>query len=1125
MSDSTTASRASTSASVQPVSNEDLWKILESYFDKYGFADHQIQSYDRFVHHSLPRIISDEPDVIINTFEKIISIKFSNVYVAPPSVVDVDRTIKKLIPSDCRQRDITYASTIYVDVDSVIDKPDSEPIINKYTRVDIGRIPVMLKSSLCHLSNMTPSEIKDVKECEHDQGGYFVINGGERVLVGQCRDAYNTVLVFPQTNKKWLKVAEIRSMSEETGHSVLVKAIIDSDDRGIYFSLPYVKLIIQAGVVFKAYGFLKDDIVAMIGLNMSCVKKYIRYILWDYDIYDTPEEALVFIGNNTLHNVKETERVKYAKQIIEAELFPHMGITCTTKECGYMLGHMINKILMTHVGLREYDNRDNYMNKRVETSGILMTELFKQLFKKYIESVTKQIIKKKQDPDILTVLSRSTVITNGLSRCFSTGDWGVQLGSYMKVGVSQVLSRLSYGATLSHLRRFSLSVGKEIKTSKLRQIDPSSIMYVCPHETPEGEPVGIVLNLSMLVRVSEYTCTTLVKHILDTCDHLTLLRNFEVDAADFSSVMDVTRVFINGIIYGMTKDPHELVDEIETYRAHDMLAYDVSVSYNDVDNEVHVWSDEGRLTRPVLRVEDDHLTLAKDRITNWDDLVKAGHVKFIDSYEANYAVIAFGQEELVKYKNDYCEISPSMMLSVMASIVPFPDHSPSPRICYIAAMGKQAMSMFSLAHEHRTDTIANVLRYPQKPLVFTKQANMMGFNEMPTGMNAMVAIMCHGGCNQEDSILIKKEAVERGMFVADTYRTYTDSEKKEESNTQYVIGNPPIADRLKDVNYGYLDNRGVIIQRLPNGGQTYARVGDVIIGKYVVINRKNDEPQIKDCSVVIRKKEEEGYVHRVFVSKQPNGHTIVKVKIRTQRVPEIGDKFVSRAAQKGTVGGIVDTIDMPFTADGIVPDIFLNPHCIPSRMTLNQLMECVLGKSCSLSGTTGDSTVFTEWSGNTEAEICKVLRANGFESHGFEQMYSGLTGEPIKAKIFCGPTYYQRLKHLVSEKYHARARGPINTMFRQPMSGRAKGGGHRCGEMEVQALAAHGASWFLHERMCKYSDPFQVSVCNDCHNFSNTDESCKACNSGNISIVNTSYTSKLLLQELNALCFKTDITT
>lgn len=467
----------------------------------------------------------------------------------------------------------------------------------------------------------------------------------------------------------------------------------------------------------------------------------------------------------------------------------------------------------------------------------------------------------------------------------------------------------------------------------------------------------------------------------------------------------------------MVEDPDDFVEEVKMFRDSDLLDKDISVIYDGIDEEVRIFSDEGRLLRPLFSVEERRLTATEEDGADWDDLVQNKHIQYLDNSEIEGCIIAMDEKDLVSRDNDFCEISPAMMLGVMASIIPFPDHSQSPRNCYQSAMGKQAIGMFALSHQIRTDTIVHVLDHPQRPLVSTMTSQFMGFNHMPSGINAIVAIACYSGFNQEDSVILNKSAVERGLFCVTSYRTMMDEEKRRGTYEWESIGLPPLDKRKQRANYGLLDENGVVSLR-QRTGSTYVSKGDVIIGKVVVKSSKSGEEEIIDCSVVI-KTGEEGYIDRVFQTITPNGHKMVKVVIRNQRIPEVGDKFASRAAQKGTCGMVFPQIDMPFTSEGIVPDIIINPHAIPSRMTINQLMECILGKSCSMEGTYGDATPFTNSStGNVADRLCERLSNTGFERHGREMMYNGMTGEPLEAHIFMGPTYYQRLKHMVSDKIH-----------------------------------------------------------------------------------------------------------
>jgi DNA-directed RNA polymerase beta subunit/intein/homing endonuclease len=713
-------------------SEQHTWNILGDHFKKKGFVHHQIGTFDHFINVGIHTIITEEPEILLNSKNgknpgsfTSYKVSFSNVHVPSPTVTEDSRILRGFYPSEARQRDLTYDSPIYATVTETLEIDGKEPEINQHIRVVLGRIPIMLRSSKCYLSKMTPEETILAGECKYDQGGYFIVKGKERVLISQLRGVYNKPLVIEQKpGDKYAFSCDMRSMSEETGHSVLISAVIGTDDRTLSFYLPYIKDPIPIGVVFKAMGYRSDQFADLIGLSCDKVEKYVRLIINDSFFVEeqtdgfavfaeetqeiivknmgideskiTPEikkrineklkdmwkiadqliwktkstriNALKYIGQHTNHPIKECDRKDYAEQVVDRDIFPHMGVTCTTKEKAYLLGHMVHKLLATFLGFRKADDRDNYINKRIESPGVLCHELFRQLFKKYIGTIISTIEKKKQLPDVMSIIPRLTDITKGFNHCFGTGNWGVPKNSYVRPGVAQILSRLSYGATLSNLRRVSIPVGKESKNAAIRQINPSQIMYICPVETPEGAPVGIVLNLSLMTCISDRTPTVLVKEIVELCENMSHI-------GEFDRFNEQTKVFLNGILLGVSSEPNSLVDELKEFRRIKMIPWDVSISYDSTDDEINICSDEGRLLRPVFKVLNDKLVAEEKDGTDWDYLVENDKIVYIDNMEANGSVIAFNEKELVKYKNDYCEISPAMMLGVMASIIPFPDHS------------------------------------------------------------------------------------------------------------------------------------------------------------------------------------------------------------------------------------------------------------------------------------------------------------------------------------------------------------------------------------------------------------------------------------------------------------------
>lgn len=1041
------------------IDEKHIWKIMRNYFNTTeNLVNLQLESFNYFINSGIQNAVDEEANikVVLSNGQKY-GLSFGEIFVSTPSIIE-DRELKKISPLEARQRDLDYSASICCDLTETIEK-DGETEVEVYRRVPIGRVPIMLRSCRCNLNGKTADERIMAGECENDDGGYFIIKGIERVLVSQIRANYNNVIVMKQKKSKYKYIAEIRSMSDETGHSVLIKAMIELDNKSIYISLPYIKEPIPVGILFKALGFDKQQIIDFVYDGSKQFSDYIRFIIRDSFFIKDQDQALKYIGQFSMHIIPKEKRMEYAQQVVETELFPHLGITSSRLQKAIFVGNMLKKLLHTNMGVRSEDDRDNFKNKRVETSGILCYELFRTLFKRYIGTIRIQIEKKKSRVDnILSIINRLNVITSGLKHCFSTGNWGVKNNSYVRTGVSQVMSRLTYGATLSHKRRMNIPVGKEGKNSQIRQIHTSGIFFVCPAETPEGQAAGIVLNLALSTKVTTKIPTVLVKESIYKSDHFIKIN----DDFDTCSIDDLTPIFLNGILCGMTEEPDDYVEDLKKLRLCGIIHQHVSIVFDMFENEVKLYSDSGRMIRPIFTVNEDGLYIKKSDGVDWKTLVKNNLVQYIDNSEIEEAVVAMFPKDITvnPFQYNYCEIHPTLMLGVMGNIIPFPDHSQSPRNCYECSMGKQALGMPALSYQTRTDTILYVLDYPQRPIVNTMFADMMGFNKMPAGQNAIVAICCYSGYNQEDSIIMNQSSIDRGLYVTTSYRTVSDVENKTNMYTVETIGVPPrnsnhtikIGEpgyyRRKNGNYSLLDENGIVRKGIT------VKKGDIIIGKWLTKTTKSGDETKTDCSIAV-KSGEDGVVDRIVTSTTPNGYKMVKVIMRKRRVPEIGDKFASRSAQKGTVGMTYRQEDMPWNAYGISPDIIINPHAIPSRMTVNQLMETVLGKACCIKGDYGDATPFTSDSVNNAGIICDLLKMacmkedKGYDKTGWETLYSGFTGEPLKSKIFMGPTYYQRLKHMVSDKIHSRSHGNVTTLTRQPLEGRSRDGGLRFGEHKL----------------------------------------------------------------------------
>jgi len=1092
-------------------------KIIEHNINDDKLVSHQINTYDDFMTHGITDIISYEVLKLNDDLE----ISFSNPVIKNPTVYESNRSSHKLFPFDARRRDLTYLCQVYVSVElySNVDKK-----VTIRNNVLLCEIPCMLKSQYCNLKSLSYSDCIDKGECEYDSGGYFIIRGKERVVIPQIRNAYNTPYIFTKENNRY--VCEVRSMSAITGHSVLSKMYLDCANNKITMHLPYMKHEIPIILLFYALGI--DDyktIFDMIGIHedyaMEIIKKnfFYTHICLDFkDDNNTCDLAHCFIGihsciDDGLRN-KGNNYIEYSKQIIKTELFPHLGPSCSDRSKGAFLSIMIRQLILTNSNRRVIDDRDNYANKRIESTGVLCYELFRQLFRKQKDTMINILDKKKNAIDIIDAVSKVNSITKGFIHCMGSGNWGVPKTSYIRPGVCQVLSRLSYGSTLSHKRRLSIPIGKESKNTKIRQYGGSQTGFICPCETPEGQSVGIVLNLSILATITTNVPYSIIANAITNYSTCVSLDDF---------VCGNCIILINGIVYGNTSDPTKFVNEILEMRSLGCIHKQISCIYNDIDNCIMVNTDAGRLSRPVLNMKDGKpIFLFEDpelkSISSWQDLVDKNYVTYIDVIESNNSVISFyHSESSTNYK--YCEISPAVILGVMGNIIPWPDHSQSPRNCYQTSMGKQAMSMYTLTFKQRKDTVAHVLGYPQKPLVSTQISRLMGFDDMPSGINAIVAVATYTGFNQEDSIIVNQSAIERGLFDACSFRTYVFSENKANPDMIEEFCKPPLRIRHGDGNYFMLAQNGIVKTRHDNGKPVYLNVNDVILGRITYNKKANNE--IFDTSIMI-KKGEEGFVDSVDITVTPTGYKMIKVVIRQPRPLEVGDKLASRAAQKGTVGNILSQHDMPFTCDGITPDLIINPHCIPSRMTINQLMESVFGKSGVIEGFFGDATPFQHC--DTANDIVARLKKNGMDGSGNEILYNGMTGQPM-GSFFIGPVYYQRLKHLVKDKIHARSTGVVTTLTKQPLEGRSRDGGLRFGEMERDCMISQGTSRFLKERLCEQSDPYSIPVCDTCGQIPLSRNKCHVCNTSTVNEIEIPYISKLVLQELNCMNIKTVINT
>ena len=839
---------------------------------------------------------------------------------------------------------------------------------------------------------------------------------------------------------------------------------------------------------------------------------------------------------------KETgakKKHEFALEILNNDLFPH----CHNKEQKiYFLGYMANKLLLTSFEMIKQDDRDSYLNKRIDLTGTLLNNLYRNYFNKLVKDMEKQIIREinngswKSTDDYENIINltniykiiKSTTIENGLKRALSTGDFGIKHTNSNKVGVAQVLNRLNYVSSLSHARRISTPTDKSGKLIPPRKLHNTCWGFLCPAETPEGQSVGIVKNLSYMTHITIYSNSLpLYEYVMPNVQH--------IDSADLTpkDMYEKVKVFINGAWVGITETPVELYTMLKDKKYKGIINIYTSIIFDYKLREIRVCNDGGRLTRPILRVKDKKMLVKNDLIHKlnkeelvWDDLLTSSKIEdsvieYIDPDEQSRSLIATKPKDIPENIGNYthCEIHPSTIFGVLASCIPFPEHNQSPRNTYQCAQGKQAMAVYTTNYENRMDKTAYVLNYPMRPLVDTRIMNMIQLNKIPSGTQVIVAIMTHTGYNQEDSLLINQGSIDRGMALVTVYHTEKDEDKQKINGDEEIRCKPDSTKTkgMKMGNYNKVNSKGVIPEN------TLVENRDIIISKVTPIkeNRNDHTKVIKyEDQSKIYKTTEETYIDKNYIDRNGEGYTFAKVRLRTVRKPVIGDKFSSRHGQKGTVGNIIPECDMPFTSDGVKPDIIINPHAIPSRMTIGQLKETVLGKVLIELGLFGDGTAFGDFN---VSDICDELIKLGYEAHGNELLYNGLTGEQHECSVFMGPVFYQRLKHMVNDKAHSRSIGPMVNLTRQPAEGRSRDGGLRFGEMERDCMVSHGASRFTRGRMYDASDKYSVNICKKCGLIASYNDKmhihhCRTCdNRADFSYVEIPYACKLLFQELNTM--------
>jgi len=786
---------------------EEPYKLIESYFEGKHLerlVRHQIESYNNFINFQIQRtiqmfnpvVIQSQNDYVEEVDKYILEVKisFENFKIYPPQIHENNGATKTMFPHEARLRNFTYASTMNVDIhiQYIIRNTmemDTPKIINKIIpKINIGKMPIMLKSSICILTQNNHISHNHTNECSMDSGGYFIIKGSEKTVLCQERAAENKIYCFDGKNTtKWLYYTEIKSVPDNKCISpkqmeMMIASKNNGFGNGIYVSIPRIKKPIELFVLFRAFGIISDrDICSYILLdidneNNELLLKALHASIIDANKYMTQEQALshitslvAYIPMNMDKELGAMKKREFTMEVLNNDLLPH---TKSLQQKLFLIGYMARKLIKTSLRILPTDDRDSYLNKRVDAVGTLLNNLFRNYFNKMVKEMQKQIIREinngswRSSEDYENIINmtniykiiKPTTIENGINRALATGDFSIKQSNSSKVGVAQVLNRLTYMSALSHLRRINTPLEKSGELIAPRKLHNTSWGLLCAIETPEGQSIGVVKNISYMAHVTiPANSSSLYEYV----------KPFIVPIEDVTNPFELqgkVKVFINGTWVGYPKDPFELYNEMKNKKYKNIINPYTAIVFDYKLLEIRICNDGGRLTRPLLKVANNRALITKDvidriekRELGWNDLftctqLNESVIEYIDAEEQSYSMIAMKtkngylqNDASMKINYTHCEIHPSTILGILASTIPFPENNQSPRNCYQTAMVKQAIGIYATNYDKRMDKTAYVLNYPSRPLVDTRLMNFIHLNKIPSGCQIHVAIMTHTG--------------------------------------------------------------------------------------------------------------------------------------------------------------------------------------------------------------------------------------------------------------------------------------------------------------------------------------------------------------------------------------------
>ena len=1161
---------------------KDKWRMLPHFLALRGLLRQHIDSFDHFITVEMKQIVqSPSNNEIRSEHDPKFYLKYTDCWVGEPTVEEDSYASTQATPFQCRLRDCTYSAPIYVNVrytrgrQIVVKKKvliGRLPIMLRSSKCILHNKTDLQLARDCKECPYDPGGyfvIKGVEKViliqeqlsknrvilEQDSKGYVCAS-----ITSSTHERKSKAYIFVKNKRVYIKN---NTLGDDIPISVMFKAM------GVESDLEMVQLVGSEPEIINAMALSMEEPVRLGVHTQLQALRHIGNKVRGRSSNSSGGGAggmgggggggggggLASTGGGWYRKPSSPE--DEARDVLANVVLSHVPVQhYDFRAKAIYVGHIVRRVLLVDMGQSNLDDKDYYGNKRLELAGNLLSLLFEDLFKLFNKDLKRQadmVLSKANRAQAFDVVKtiRPDTITNGMVTAISTGNWVLKRFRMDRAGVTQVLSRLSYVSALGMMTRVNSQFEKTRKVSGPRSLQPSQWGMLCPADTPEGEACGLVKNLALsaLIVTDEDT-----KPIERLCRDLGVEDVCRLSGNEIHS-QGAFLIFLNGLILGLHTRPHRFVKDVRTMRRQGRTGEFASVYIHEGHRAVYIATDGGRVCRPLIIVDEDtglprllqvHLEALALGTMTIRDLLSQGIVEYVDCNEENNTLIAVTESDLMvaiqeglekrKMRFTHLEIDPLTVLGVVAGLVPFPHHNQSPRNTYQCAMGKQAMGCIGMNQYARMDGLIYTLIYPQKPMVKSRTLDLINFDNIPGGQNACIAVMSYSGYDIEDAVILNKSSIDRGFGRCMVLRKHQTSIRRYANGTMDRTRSAPDPNDFHD---GEADKRYHKFKAIDKDG--ICRVGEQLDSGCYMVNKESpmdtsmsmggaefglqgagmaaaSQIQYKPSGMSYRGGAPV-YVDKVLITSNENEQFLIKVMVRQVRRPEVGDKFSSRHGQKGVCGLIVPQQDMPFNEFGHPPDLIMNPHGFPSRMTVGKLLELLVGKAGVYEGRQAYGSAFGEEHGSadTAEAASEALIRNGLNYTGKDVLYSGTSGEPLDAYIFSGPVFYQKLKHMVLDKAHARARGPRAVLTRQPTEGRSRDGGLRLGEMERDCLIAYGASNLIMERLMHSSDSFSANVCMSC-GLLQYQNWCQYCRSGEkVADIRLPYACKLLFQELQSM--------